>query len=79
MKLGAPAGFRMPDLEGVVPGTAEMRAAIRAYAEGADRPVSAWKRYLRECLRLSMDGPDELGAERARHRDARARVLRAIG
>jgi hypothetical protein len=63
---------------GAAPGVPWMRDAIRAYAEGAGRPVSAWRRYLGDYLRLSMKTLDQSDPEQARGLAMRERLLRSI-
>ena len=73
--------LRRPSLRaftGRAPGTSWMREAIRAYAEGAGRPASSWRRHLGDYLRLSMEHLDPSDAEQAKGLAARQRLLRSI-
>ena len=73
--------LRRPSLRaftGGAPGTSWMRDAIRAYAEGAGRPASTWRRHLGDYLRLSMEDLDRSDAEQAKGLAARQRLLRSI-
>jgi hypothetical protein len=65
-------------LIGGIPGASWMRDAIRAYAEGAGRPASTWRRHLCDYLRLSMVNLDPSDAEQAKGLAARQRLLRSI-
>jgi hypothetical protein len=53
-------------------------SAIRAYAEGASRPASSWRRHLGDYLRLSVEHLDPSDAEQAKGLAARQRLLRLI-
>lgn len=73
--------LRRPSLRaftGRAPGTTWMREAIRAYANGAGRPASSWRRHLADYLRLSMEHLDLSDAEQAKGLAARQRLLRSI-
>ena len=73
--------LRRPPLRtfaGSAPGAPWMRDAIRAYAEGADRPAWTWRRHLRDYLRLSMESLDPSDPAQAKGLAARERLLRSI-
>lgn len=72
--LGRPS---LADLTGRVPGPSWVRTAIRAYAAGSGRSVSAWRVHFREYLRASMERLDPSDPPQARAFAARRRLLRA--
>jgi hypothetical protein len=65
-------------LQDVAPGTRWIREALRSYAEGAGRPVSTWRRHLRDYLTLSMQDLDRSDPEQAKGFAAREHLLRSI-
>jgi phosphotransferase family enzyme len=73
--LGRPALRTLQDAE---PGSPWIRDVLRAYAEGAGRPVSAWRRHLHDYLTLSMKDLDRSDPEQAKGLAAREHLLRSI-
>jgi hypothetical protein len=65
-------------LTGTVPGAPWIRDAIRAYADGAGRPASTWRRHLSDYLKLSIERLDRSDPEQAMGLDARQRLQRSI-
>ena len=65
-------------LTGTVPGAPWIRDAIRAYADGAGRPASTWRRHLSDYLTLSMERLDRSDPEQAMGLAARQRLQRSI-
>jgi hypothetical protein len=62
----------------VTPSIPWVRDAIRAYADGAGRPVSTWRRHLEDYARISMERLDRSDPEQAKGLAARQRLLRSI-